>query len=143
MNAEPAAELLLVAELRSEATFRVKFSALGQAEADWGYYGYRSSPTTTTSSLLLLQPRLLQRQRRRNRGAPFSTPVKVLQRHECSVDACKLRRHRIVDWERYLNSRIIHSMARSHVRKEMLYARIKVGQCHFLMGFLKVLRLPD
>jgi len=114
----------------------------GQMNADWGQrgtlevifitrvQGTKSGPTNTTEnacspSQLLQQRRLLRRERCRNSGTPFSGPVEVLQRHECSVDACKLRRHRVVERERYLNSRIIHSVACSHVRKEMLYARIR------------------
>ena len=85
-------------------------------------------------SQLLQQRRLLQSERRRNGGTPFSRSVEVLQRHERSVDACKLRRHRVVEWERNLNTRIIHSVTCSHVRKEMLYACIKVKNCRFPMG---------
>ena len=142
----------------------------GQMDADWSqrgtlaakfYYGYgsrtnlkgvlvlpqphhgkRMSTRLSLPSQLLKQRCLLQRERRRNSRTPFSRPVEVLQRDERGVDACKLRRNRVVEWERYLNGRIINSMACSHVRKEMLYVRIKVGKRHFLMGLLKALRLP-
>ena len=85
-------------------------------------------------SQLLQQRRLLQSERRRNGGTPFSRSVEVLQRHERSVDAYNLRRHRVVEWERNLNTRIMHSVTCKHVRNEMLYARIKVERCHFPMG---------